>query len=270
MRRIHSETDQSARGPKEGRSRAEALGSGAKEPDFRTEESSAGAEKPAFGTEESCFGTEVSSSGTNGPCSGAEEFDSGAAEFRSAPIWAHRGCRSELVATGAAQRETWARHYAEVGRPEVAARIAASELVLPERLVDRRAELDLGGRRVVLAHFGAAHTDHDLVVHLPDDGITFAGDLVEQGAPPAFEDAHPLDWPGVLDAVLALGADVIVPGHGEPVDRGFVQRQRDELAELAELCRAVRAGELTAEQAVARSPYPAEPTRTALARVVTG
>jgi hypothetical protein len=30
--------------------------------------------------------------------------------------------------------------------------------------------------------------------------------------------------------VLALGADVIVPGHGEPVDRAFVLAQRDELA----------------------------------------
>lgn len=119
---------------------------------------------------------------------------------------------------------------------------------------------------MVLRHFGPAHSDHDLVVHVPDAGASFAGDLVEHGAPPQFGDAFPRGWPAALDGVLALDAPIVLPGHGDPVDRDFVREQRAELASVAELCRRVSAGTLTTEQAVARSPYPEEFTRTALAR----
>ncbi|MCW2717936.1 hypothetical protein [Pseudonocardia sp.] len=40
-----------------------------------------------------------------------------------------------------------------------------------------------------LRALGRGHTDRDLVVRVPDAGLVFAGDLVEQGAPPALEEA---------------------------------------------------------------------------------
>lgn len=190
----------------------------------------------------------------------------GTEAFTPCEVWAHERCRADLVATGARQRDEWARHYRERGETEVADRIAAVRPVLPDRLVGDRAELDLGGRRVGLLHFGPAHSDHDLVVHVPDAGVVYAGDLVEQGAPPQFGDAYPQGWPAALDGVLSLDAPIVLPGHGDPVDRDFVRAQRAELARVAELCRAVAAGTLTAEQAVERSPYPEEFTRSALGR----
>lgn len=94
-------------------------------------------------------------------------------------------------------------------------------------LVDEAAELDLGGRTVSLRHLGRGHTDHDLVVHVPDAGVVFAGDLVEQGAPPSVgPDAFPGEWPAALDGLLALDPRVVVPGHGDPVDAAFVRDQR--------------------------------------------
>jgi hypothetical protein len=61
------------------------------------------------------------------------------------------------------------------------------------------------------------------------------------------------------------GDGTVVPGHGAPVDRAFVTAQRDELAVVAELCRAVLDGELGVADAIARSPYPESVTRDALA-----
>ena len=78
--------------------------------------------------------------------------------------------------------------------------------------------------------------------------------------------AHPLRWPTTLTALLALGAAIVVPGHGEPVDVAFVTAQRDELAELAALCRAVRNGEHGEHEALDRSPFGETTTRIALAR----
>lgn len=105
------------------------------------------------------------------------------------------------------------------------------DVVPPTDLVTDNTTIDLGGRPVHLIHPGRGHTDHDLLVHTPDAGVVFAGDVVEQGAPPSVgPDAHLAEWPQALDVLLALRPDVVVPGHGEPVDAAFVRRQRDELA----------------------------------------
>ncbi|MDH2428213.1 MBL fold metallo-hydrolase [Sphaerisporangium sp. TRM90804] len=193
----------------------------------------------------------------------------GVAAFGDRPVWAHPGCRDDLAATAEAQRAAWSEHYRKAGRPEVAARLETTRVVLPGRLVATSAELDLGGRLVRLAHPGPGHTGHDLVAHVPDAGVLFAGDLVEQGAPPSFDDAYPSAWPGAVDRLLAFGATTVVPGHGDPVDAAFLTRQRAELAEVAELCRSVARGETTAAEALARSPYPEDFTMTALNRPVT-
>lgn len=191
----------------------------------------------------------------------------GTAAFLPAPVWAHHRCARYLRATGEQQRTQWQRYYEQQGQPSVAAAISAAPLVAPDHPVDGTAELDLGGRRVVLLHPGPGHTDHDLAVWLPADGVLFAGDLVEHGAPPDFGDAMPLAWPDTLDALLRLAPATVVPGHGDPVDAGFVRAQRDELSAVAALCRRLLAGE-PARTLLAESPYPADTTRTALARTV--
>lgn len=105
------------------------------------------------------------------------------------------------------------------------------DVVPPTDLVTHRTTINLGGRAAHLIHPGRGHTDHDLIVHIPDAGVVFAGDLVEQGAPPSIgPDAYPAEWPTALDIVLALKPEVVIPGHGEPVDAAFVRRQRHELA----------------------------------------
>ncbi|MEV8631141.1 MBL fold metallo-hydrolase [Streptosporangium sp. NPDC051023] len=197
----------------------------------------------------------------------------GTRSFLECPVWAHEDCRADLAENGAAARDTWARWYRERGDDGIADDIAATEIVLPDRLVTGVAELSVGGRRVVLSHFGPGHSGNDLVVHVPDAGVVFAGDLVENGAPPDYEDAHPLGWPPALDGLLGLlgpGDGTVVPGHGDPVDRGFVVAQRAEIAAVAELCREVAAGRMGLEEAVQLSPYPRETTVTALGRPLDG
>ncbi|RBP62354.1 glyoxylase-like metal-dependent hydrolase (beta-lactamase superfamily II) [Brevibacterium sanguinis] len=90
--------------------------------------------------------------------------------------------------------------------------------------------LDLGGSRAEF-HVLGGHSTSDVVVRLPDEGIVLTGDLVEEGDPPqAGGDAALAEWARSLDALLSFPeARVFVPGHGVPVDRGFVERQRDDL-----------------------------------------
>lgn len=172
-----------------------------------------------------------------------------------APVWAHQRCAAAIAEAGGADRLRVARSYEEDGQPEVAREVRDSPLVVPDRLVDDHAVLDVGERRVELHHLGRGHTDHDLVVVVPDAGVVLAGDLVEEGAPPQFRDAYPLDWPATLDALLAAtDARVVVPGHGDVVDRDFVASQRDLLAHLVRRTEQGRADGVPASDVAAQLP----------------
>ncbi|MEV0096573.1 MBL fold metallo-hydrolase [Streptomyces sp. NPDC050738] len=121
------------------------------------------------------------------------------------------------------------------GVPETEAAEAADLLVRPHHAVCGEWTLDLGGgRQVLLANIGPAHSGHDLVaVVSTTPPIVFCGDLVEEsGEPQAGPDAVPAQWPAALDRLLALGGEDAryVPGHGAVVDAAFVRAQRDALA----------------------------------------
>jgi glyoxylase-like metal-dependent hydrolase (beta-lactamase superfamily II) len=156
----------------------------------------------------------------------------GNAAFRPCEIWAHEGCAEALRTNGPAQREN-------VGRwvPDLLAELARTPLDPPDRTFVDATALDLGARIAELRHLGRGHTDHDVIVRVPDTGLVFAGDLVEHGAPPGFEDSYPLDWPATLGLLLDLTDGVVVPGHGEPVGRDYVEAQLTEVAYLAETAR---------------------------------
>jgi glyoxylase-like metal-dependent hydrolase (beta-lactamase superfamily II) len=181
----------------------------------------------------------------------------GNAAFRPATVWGTRGCAAALRATGEAQRAARVAELLAAGDPAAAERVRRAPLDPPDALVDDVAVLDVGGREVVLRFLGHGHTDGDLVVEV-DDLVVFAGDLVEEGAPPAFEDAFPAEWPATLGRLHALARGPVVPGHGAVVDADFVGTQREEL--LAVLA-AVRAGRLSA------GPYDEATIRTAASRL---
>ncbi|HEY8308445.1 MAG TPA: MBL fold metallo-hydrolase [Lapillicoccus sp.] len=125
------------------------------------------------------------------------------------------------------------------------------------------ANVDLGGRVVHLAYAGRGHTDGDIRIWVPDAGVVFLGDLIEESADPSLgSDSWPLEWAATLDRHLhAVPPDaVVVPSHGTLVDTAFVARQRDEMAALAEVIRERHAAGVPLAQvqreADERLPYP--------------
>jgi hypothetical protein len=52
---------------------------------------------------------------------------------------------------------------------------------------------------------------------------------------------------------------VVVPGHGDHGGRAFADEQAAAIGELAFLARRVREGDLTIDEAVERTPFPAYP-----------
>jgi glyoxylase-like metal-dependent hydrolase (beta-lactamase superfamily II) len=147
----------------------------------------------------------------------------GLAAFADVPKIAHESLRGRLLsAEAAAEAQRLDVDPEELGQPNVEIAVATA--------------LDLGDRRVEIAHLGRGHTDGDLVVVVPDADALFAGDLLESAGPPAFgPDSVPDEWPATLDAVIGLmtATTLAVPGHGEPVNREFVFEQRGRIAAQA-------------------------------------
>lgn len=193
----------------------------------------------------------------------------GTRAFLPCAVLAHPYCVDELVVEGAADKDAWSARYAKQNRPDVAAAIRATRVELPNTLVSERTTLDLGGRTVEIAQFGRGHTDHDLVLRVPDADVVFAGDLVENGAPPAFAGSFPASWPTALAGLLELtGPDtVVVPGHGEPVDAAFVAAQQAGITAVVKLAAAFAAGSVTLADVLRGSPFTEEATREALGRL---
>jgi glyoxylase-like metal-dependent hydrolase (beta-lactamase superfamily II) len=173
------------------------------------------------------------------------------------PIHAHEDAAAMLAEKG----EYMKGRFAESDDPH-RDEVAATELVVPDHTFSSTRVLDLGDRTVELIFPGRGHTSGDIVVRVPDADVMLAGDLIEESAKPWIGlDSYPFDWPGSLDLVVAMATSAtrIVPGHGMPVDREFVDAQRDELVAIAETVRMLAGSGVPAERAVAEGDWPWEP-----------
>jgi len=87
-------------------------------------------------------------------------------------------------------------------------------LTVPTLSFEREMSLWLGAREVRLMCLGRGHSGGDTVAWLPDCGVLFSGDVVENRCGVYAGDAYIQDWAGTLDAVAALKPEVLVPGRG--------------------------------------------------------
>jgi glyoxylase-like metal-dependent hydrolase (beta-lactamase superfamily II) len=192
----------------------------------------------------------------------------GNARFRPAPIWGHVRCAEMMRLTGENQRARISEASAELA-------VGLAEVVIdpPDQTFEDTVtvEIEPGGRSVELRHLGRGHTDNDIVVLVPDADVLFAGDLLENNATPFFGDGYPLDWPATAEALVDLVTGAVVPGHGGVGDRAFAIRQMTEFRTVAELAKLVHRGVIGIDDAVLRTPYPAdtalEPLTRALAQL---
>jgi glyoxylase-like metal-dependent hydrolase (beta-lactamase superfamily II) len=180
--------------------------------------------------------------------------------FTGSRRWGHPGL-NEMFARHREEALARARAY----DAELARELAGLELTLPDSAVPGRASVDLGDRVVDLVHHGRGHTGHDIVAHVRAAGVVFAGDLVEQSAPPSYgDDCFPIAWPDTIDAIVdAASVDTtVVPGHGDVMTRAQVRAQGDEIRAVADIVRALHeaAGPPAHGSGVVQEewPFPAE------------
>jgi glyoxylase-like metal-dependent hydrolase (beta-lactamase superfamily II) len=95
--------------------------------------------------------------------------------------------------------------------------------------------LDLDGTEAHLIYVGTCHQNGDTIIHVPKEGVVFAGDVI-------FRECTPMGWNGtyekwlkVLDFIISLKPKAIVPGHGPVCGiegavamKGYLEYMREE------------------------------------------
>lgn len=104
--------------------------------------------------------------------------------------------------------------------------IARGRELRPDETVDENRDLVLAGRSLSLHVAERAVTARDLWIYDAAQRRAIVGDLVT-GAVPFLDTACPEGWLHALDAVAAVGARQIIPGHGAPMNRTGFARWRD-------------------------------------------
>ncbi|HAD24916.1 MAG TPA: MBL fold metallo-hydrolase [Alphaproteobacteria bacterium] len=153
-----------------------------------------------------------------------------------AEIIASRACAEQLAAEppemlAAMQKNApnmglMGKFFAEVFAPFDFAGVVQK---LPTRTFETELSLTVGDKRVALYNVGPAHTAGDTLVHVPADKLLYTGDILFiEGTPIVW--AGPIgNWIAACDRILALDADIIVPGHGPITDNRGVRAVRDYL-----------------------------------------
>lgn len=167
------------------------------------------------------------------------------------PIIAHVDAAAEFAAHGhdiLARMREYNREQAD-----------GTEVTLPDRTFESSEVIELGGMRFELLSFGPAHSPGDISVWLPELKLVIAGDMAfHERLLPIFEDTYTADWLESWQAFAALGAEVVIPGHGAPTDMAEVTRYtHDYLVHLRAKVRELldAGGSLAESYDLDQSPY---------------
>ena len=100
---------------------------------------------------------------------------------------------------------------------------------LPNTTFTGEMQRQVGDKIVELIEVGPAHTNGDVLVHVPSDKVVFTGDIL-------FIEGHPILWAGPVknwinacDRIISMEVDFVVPGHGPVTDNRGVKAVRDYL-----------------------------------------
>jgi glyoxylase-like metal-dependent hydrolase (beta-lactamase superfamily II) len=95
---------------------------------------------------------------------------------------------------------------------------------IPDIVFDDSLTLDLGDLTLEMRFCGEAHTNHDIVVYVPEERLLFTGDLICSPESPCFPVNAMCDAPRLVRELEGLlhreaGLETVVPGHGEVLAR---------------------------------------------------
>lgn len=92
--------------------------------------------------------------------------------------------------------------------------LKGTKLAYPTLTFPDRVTLNLGNNKIEIIFIGPSHTTGSVLVFIPQEKVLFAGDLLFTDFHPFLGEANIEGWIKVLDYIMAMDVDKIIPGHG--------------------------------------------------------
>jgi cyclase len=180
--------------------------------------------------------------------------------FKGAEIISHRICREEMERAaappvpGAAPRPG---PMAGMPRTESLERMFNQIATDPDRYIELpnltfedHLTLRYGDTPIELHYYGPAHTFGDTLVYFPESKVLFAGDIAFFYSMPLAGSGKIGGWLHVIDKVMDMDIELIVPGHGPPGGKSELDDEREYFEFVMDQAKRCFEQGLTTEQAV--------------------
>jgi cyclase len=118
-------------------------------------------------------------------------------------------------------------------------------------------ELAPGGLTYFLRHPGPGHTDGDMMLHVVDDKVLLAGDLLTVRTLPNLANGYTSAWIERLHEIEKMNIEFIIPGHGPLGTKEDVRALREYLESLRTLVGPIVANGGTSRDLVEKLRVPA-------------
>jgi len=158
------------------------------------------------------------------------DHTSGSQYFEGAEIVGSPFCREQVMKSASWLQNPDPRYEAREGYADGT---EVRKLAPPTTTFTDRVTYHYGDTVVEVSHFAPAHTWTDVMVYLPQTKIFFAGDVAFHSVTPLCRRGHVSKWLELVDRILALDIDTIVPGHGH-------LGGKKDLADMAEYLRILK------------------------------
>ena len=175
----------------------------------------------------------------------ADHTGGNSAFARSVPLFAHPNARNRVIQqldrykagiTGGMAQIARSQKPAKDAVLEDAKRLAeiVNELTAddfaPTEALSSNESLRIGDLTIVARHFGAGHTDNDVIIHIPELNLIHMGDLLFHGLHPYWDDTAAPSSAGWMEscrraAAMCNDTTVVIPGHGELTDVSGIRGQ---------------------------------------------
>jgi glyoxylase-like metal-dependent hydrolase (beta-lactamase superfamily II) len=150
----------------------------------------------------------------------------GNSEFKGAEIMGSEKCKTTIETNG----------YEWIGIAEqtTGLKLPNTRPVAPNITYTegKHTNITLQGVKFVMWVPQGSHTPTDMMVHLPDENLLIAGDILVDTIMPSFRDGHVKTWISTMKQIIDLKPAKIIPGHGDLMTVADVSDLRDDMIKL--------------------------------------
>jgi len=124
---------------------------------------------------------------------------------------------------------------------------------IPDKKIDEEHFLNGPDRKVGLLPRGKGHTESDLVLYLPDDGILFTGDLVFNQCHPYLAHGSLHEWKSWLTYLNNLKPSMVIPGHGTIGDTLTILSMKSYIEAVEDVAKQISSGKEISKNLIPRA-----------------